>query len=264
MRITYRNRVIREYWQKRWEKIPVDEPQENPQTYPLKYAELTVKGRKGRILEAGCGGGRILRFYQDRGYSIVGMDYIRLPLAKLRACDAGLHLCCGDICATSFKSGSFRAILAFGLYHNLDLPAMKRALRETWRVLAPGGRLCASFRADNFHNWLIDRNAPTGGNGTSRQKGKIFHKINLSQNEVQRILEETGFSLEHSFFAGNMPILYKFRKFRAAGHKTFDESKGRREGYRLNPMGNLIQQSLMRLVPGQVGNVIVAICRRPG
>ena len=55
MRKTYRNHKVKDYWEKRWENIPVDNAMENSDVYPLKYAKLTVRSNDGRILEAGCG-----------------------------------------------------------------------------------------------------------------------------------------------------------------------------------------------------------------
>jgi hypothetical protein len=62
MRITYRKQYVKEYWAKRWEGIPADVPMENAYVYPLKYAELTITSKDGRILEVGCGAGRILKY----------------------------------------------------------------------------------------------------------------------------------------------------------------------------------------------------------
>lgn len=39
MRITYRNRDVKEYWTARWEDIPADVPMTSLGVYPLKYAE---------------------------------------------------------------------------------------------------------------------------------------------------------------------------------------------------------------------------------
>ena len=51
MRITYRAQDTRAYWQQRWESILADEPIENTNVYPIKYAEMTINGKAGRILE---------------------------------------------------------------------------------------------------------------------------------------------------------------------------------------------------------------------
>jgi len=42
LRVTYRNANNKDYWTKRWADIPADNPMENLNVYPLKYAEMTV------------------------------------------------------------------------------------------------------------------------------------------------------------------------------------------------------------------------------
>jgi len=60
-----------------------------------------------------------------------------------------------------------------------------------------------------------------------------------------------------------MPILYKFRLFRASSHKRFDENKARAEGYRLSFIGEFLQNSLMRFFPDQFCNIYVLIAHKP-
>ena len=78
MRITYRSHDVKNYWADRWANIPADSAMTNEDVYPLKYALQTVKHKNGHILEAGCGAGRILRYFHDRGYDIhvaQGVDF---------------------------------------------------------------------------------------------------------------------------------------------------------------------------------------------
>ena len=49
MRITYRAHGVKEYWAARWDDIPVDAPMENSDVYPLKYSELAIKDKNGKI-----------------------------------------------------------------------------------------------------------------------------------------------------------------------------------------------------------------------
>lgn len=155
MRVTYRPLAVKDYWAKRWADIPADKPMENRSVYPLRYSELTIKRNDGPILEAGCGAGRILRYYHDRGYDIVGIDYIDVAVNKLREIDPTLKAEIGDVTNLNFKDGSFKYVLAFGLYHNLQHD-LDKAVAETWRVMQKGGRVCASFRADNVQTLLTD------------------------------------------------------------------------------------------------------------
>jgi SAM-dependent methyltransferase len=149
MRITYRNHNVKEYWTSRWDEIPADQPMENTDVYPLKYAEETIKDLNAKVLEAGCGAGRILRYYHNQGVNIIGIDFIEVAIDKLKEIDSSLKVEVGDITNLCFDDQSFKYILAFGLYHNLEF-GLDQSIKETHRVLENGGSVCASFRADIF------------------------------------------------------------------------------------------------------------------
>lgn len=262
MRITFRSANNKDYWTKRWDDIPADAPMENLDVYPLKYAQMTVKDKAGKILEAGCGAGRILRYYHDRGYDIIGIDFIDVAISKLKEIDPTLQAEVGDITHLKIADQSFKYVLAFGLYHNLQ-DGLDKAIWETYRVLEKGGLVCASFRADNIQtkltDYLADRKAKKrGGESMTRS----FHKMNLTRNEYEQIFTRAGFIIDFIGPVENMPILYKFAIFRSSGHKEFDENKARMEGYRLSWFGQRLQNSLMRLFPDQFCNIYVLIAHK--
>lgn len=263
MRITYRSATNKDYWTDRWASIEADSASENPDGYPLKYAELTAGAEPGRILEAGCGAGRVLRYYHERGRDIVGMDFIQVAVDKLKKADPTLNVVVGDITALQFEDASFRHVLAFGLYHNLE-HGLDAAIAETCRVLEPGGTVCASFRADNIQtrltDWLARARAAKRPQGTA---DRHFHKMNLTRAEFVEAFRRGGFRVEQVFRVENMPIFYKFALFRAPTHKVFDENMARKEGYRLSWLGQLLQSTLMRLMPDQFCNIYVLTARKP-
>jgi SAM-dependent methyltransferase len=73
------------------------------------YKDKTVK-----ILEAGCGAGRILRYYHDRGYDIIGIDLIAVAISKLKEIDPTIQAEVSDITSLRFADQSFKYVLAFG------------------------------------------------------------------------------------------------------------------------------------------------------
>ena len=83
------------------------------------------------------------------------MDFIEVAIEKLKEIDSTLKVEVGDITALRFGSKSFKYILAFGLYHNLE-HGLDQAIEETYRILEDGGSVCASFRADNIQTKLTD------------------------------------------------------------------------------------------------------------
>ena len=262
MRVTYRSENVKEYWAARWGDIPADVPMDNAHVYPLKYSEMTVRGKDGRILEAGCGAGRILRYYHQHGYDIVGMDYIDVAINKLKAIDSTLQAEIGDITALHYADQSFKYVLAFGLYHNLEHD-LDKAVSETYRVLENGGAVCASFRADNIQtrvtDWLAERKSKKAGKATNQN---AFHKMNLSKGEFAHMFIRAGFKIEFIGPVENMPFLYKFKAFRARSHKRFDENRARAEGYRLSWLGRTLQNLMMRMMPDQFCNIYVLIARK--
>jgi ubiquinone/menaquinone biosynthesis C-methylase UbiE len=263
MRITYRWSDNAEYWKKRWDDIPADHPMENPEVYPLKYAQLTVQSKDGKILEAGCGAGRVLRYYADKRYNIIGIDFIKGAVEKLKEKDPGLQVEVGDISSLRFEDQSFKYVLAFGLYHNLE-HNLYEAIQETFRVLQPGGKVCASHRADNIQtlltDWLYERSARKKGIQAPPDK---FHKRNLKEKEFVELFTKSGFQVEEVYPVENMPFFYKFFFFRDKKHKVFNENLGRREGYKLSPFGQAIQRTLIHFFPKQFCNIFVLIARKP-
>ena len=263
MRITYRKNNIKDYWTSRWDDIPADVPMENTVVYPLKFAEMTIKGQSGKILEAGCGAGRILRYYHNKGMDIVGIDFIDIAIEKLQIVDESLNVEVGDITNLQFDDECFRYILSFGLYHNLE-KGLDLAIQETYRVLETGGSVCASFRADNIQTRLTDWLTTKRSNKKIQEgadRGE-FHKMNFTRSEFENSFRKVGFDIIYTAPVENMPLLYKFSIFRGVGHKLFDENKARSEGYRLSWFGQKLQNFLMRFFSDQFCNIYVLIASK--
>ncbi len=261
MRKTFRRMNNKTYWEKRWGDIPADQPMNNCDVYPLKFAQQLIRDRDAKVLEAGCGAGRILRHYHNQGIDIVGIDFVKVAIDKLKEIDSSLKVKVGDITNLPFDDQSFKYILAFGLYHNLET-GLDKAIQETHRVLEIGGSVCASFRADNIQtkltDWLMERRA----RNNTGVGGDIFHKMNLTRIELEQCFQKAGFIVDSTVPVENMPIFFKFSCFQARSRKTFDENIARAEGYNLSWLGQRLQNILMRLFPDQFCNVYVLIAHK--
>jgi SAM-dependent methyltransferase len=262
MRISYRaHGGALDYWQRRWDGVEVDSGAINLTRYPGLYAERVIKaprpdGPGGLVLEAGCGAGRVLRHYHERGTEIIGLDFIASVLAAIRREDATIPLAAGDITKLSFPDQTFSAVLAFGLYHGLE-NGLEEAMADTRRVLKPGGLFCASMRLDNFQNRMTDRMAVASTpDGAMR-----FHKLNLTTAEFKALVTGAGFKVETVDYVENMSFLYKYPALRHASQRVFRESEARGAGYRFNLVGNILQRTAMALAPGQMANLAVITAR---
>lgn len=266
MRKTFRKAPSKVYWENRWGSVALDGKESNPTTYPLKYAEFGIRQAGGgcKVLEIGCGAGRVLRYFHRKGIDISGIDYIEAIVARLKKLDDTLKVEVGDVVGLRFGDSEFDCVFSFGVYHNLEND-VSHALNETFRVLKDGGVLCASFRADNLQTRINDWLEQGRAVRTSKCRGaeQHFHKLNFSANEFRSALEEHGFDVVEMWPVTNMPILYKFRIFRCRQHKNFNEALGRKEGYRLNVVGRILQGTLMAVAPHQFCNINVCIAKKP-
>ncbi len=90
-----------------------------------------------RTLDLGCGEGRVGRALIALGHRVVGVDaspgMVELAAESQEAVVA-------DAAALPFKDGTFDLVTAFMSLMDMDDP--DAAIRETSRVLEPGGRLC--------------------------------------------------------------------------------------------------------------------------
>jgi SAM-dependent methyltransferase len=259
MRISYRTHGgALDYWQRRWDGVEVDSGAINLSRYPGLYAERVIKAQRpdGPVLEAGCGAGRVVRHYHERGTEIIGLDFIASVLAAIRRQDATISLVAGDITKLSFPDETFSAVLAFGLYHGLE-NGLEEAMADTRRVLRTGGLLCASMRLDNFQNRMTDRMAESNAISAER----AFHKLNLTTAEFKTLVTGSGFEVESIDYVENMSFLYKYPALRHASQRVFSETEARGAGYRFNVVGGALQRIAMALAPSRMANLAVITAR---
>jgi SAM-dependent methyltransferase len=99
--------------------------------------------RGARLLESGCGAGRWVRFLQDSGYRVTGLEYSAETVAMVRRVWPDLEIVQGDCERSPFREGSFDGVLSFGVVeHWIEGPS--GPLADLWRVLKPGGKAYVS------------------------------------------------------------------------------------------------------------------------
>ena len=162
-----------------------------------------------RTLDLGCGEGRVTRFLRSLGHRVAGADasptMVRLAVGHQHAAPAVL----ADAAALPFRDAAFDLVVAYMCLHDMDL--MPQALAEVARVLAPGGRLCASiphpinsagvFRGrDGDAPFLIEGSyldtAPADWVADSDGIRMTFHSEHRPLEAYSRALEAAGLLIE--------------------------------------------------------------------
>jgi ubiquinone/menaquinone biosynthesis C-methylase UbiE len=159
---------------------------------------------KARILDLGCGFGRELLAFTQHGFDTYGIDASKelLKLAKKRAPKASIQL--ADLRdKLPFENDYFDGIWARNSLHHLNSVDIKKTLQEIKRVLNSNGILYAEFKE---------------GKGEAMTKEELaegkerFYNL-LSQNEVVKIIENSGFKIFKSYIYNWNERYNKKRKY---------------------------------------------------
>lgn len=113
----------------------------------------------GRVLEAGCGTGLILRALGPRA---VGADLSMGMLKKAR--ERGLCVVQARIDALPFRTDAFHAACSFKVLAHVE--PIREALREVARVVRPGGHVALEFynrRSLRYLAWRLRRGQVADG-----------------------------------------------------------------------------------------------------
>ena len=160
-----------------------------------KFTELVAKHapRPNRVLDLGCGFGKsalpIAQKWPTAKVEGIDLSEGCLRLAATEAEENkldNLSYSRADATDTGKKQGEYDLITSTMLLHELDTDAVKSAMREAWRVLAPGGHLVQlDFKARNpVEGFFLH------GHG---QRNNEPYMADFDQLDFKTYLEQLGF-----------------------------------------------------------------------
>jgi 2-polyprenyl-3-methyl-5-hydroxy-6-metoxy-1,4-benzoquinol methylase len=179
-------------------------------------------GRKGRVLDIGCGPGFLLREFRERGWQVLGTEFTEQAAAHAR--DAlRLPISIGDISDLMVEDGSFDAVVMWHVLEHMTDP--QSTVARVARLLRPGGIfLCAvpnfgsaeaHFARDKWFHLDVPR-----------------HLNHFTLSALRTLLSAHGFMVERtSFFS------FEYDYF------SFTQSTLNRTGLRHNLLYNLLRGS---------------------
>ena len=169
-------------------------------------------GRKGKILDLGCGSGR--NFLKIDGVELYGVDFSgkMLEFAKAKADSLGLdvELKKAEVFDTGFSDDFFDSVLFYAVLHCVDsAEKRKKTLEEIYRILKTGGEVFVSSwgrkqaRLKNnekecFVPWTL-------------KNGEKFERYTyiFDLKELEDLVKEVGFEIVKSWEDNNVCLVLK-------------------------------------------------------
>src|SRR5271157_208972 len=108
----------------------------------ISWLDTLNLGKDAKILEAGCGSGRLSNYVAKEGYNVFGMDFSFGMLSKANSISysdnkPNVAFLQGDVETLPLKDSSFDVIICLGVITYLK--SEDNMLREMERILKPGG-----------------------------------------------------------------------------------------------------------------------------
>ena len=100
-----------------------------------------LEGR--RVLDAGCGDGRLCYELQDGGAELVGVDYSEKAIAFARAFNPGAQFQLCDLLELPFEE-EFDVVTLVDVIEHMPPEQLPVVIKGLWRAMKPGARLLVS------------------------------------------------------------------------------------------------------------------------
>ena len=157
---------------------------------------LTHLPKAGLIVDAGCGVARWPIYLRQRGYRVFGLEWSHEACRIAKDTDPQLEVVRSDVRSTPLKDRSVDAVLSLGVVEH-DEAGPIAALRETHRILKPGGLLLLAVPYNNpLRRLLVNHLQSYVTRRRRRASWKLgFAEYRFSAREVRGFLEQCSFEV---------------------------------------------------------------------
>jgi SAM-dependent methyltransferase len=203
-----------DFWEDHWNELPLGDVArtcEHDPLFPL-FERVVVPDRL--FMDGGCGLGQWVKYFHDRGYKTLGVDFARQTVERLRQFDPSMDVREGDVRSLPISDGALHTYYSGGVVEHFEGGA-EEALHEARRVMATDGWfLCSVPDATWLRDRVLFRSATEARTVTlgdlavrrvsraskeAAPPGWSFFQYAYSQEEFRGLLARAGFVVEETF-----------------------------------------------------------------
>lgn len=219
--VVTRPKEVRAEWDDMWAVNSLDAELRSLETYPELPAFILKHIKPGqRVLEAGCGLGRLVAYLAGRGTAIDAVDYSQEALRGLKGRLPGSRVASADVRALPYADSTFDVCLSLGVLEHIE-EGPQSGLAEAWRVLKPEGVLiitgpCYEINGYRRYRSILQRVRSTPSrwrHGRSSNGGRPpgeFFEYHFSVREMKRHLQDARFSVVETGYYGTNAGLWSY------------------------------------------------------
>jgi len=137
-----------------------------------------------RILDLGCGNGRAVKYFVDKGFKGTGVDISNKMLKLARENVKGAKFHKKDFTKLDFENNSFDAIISFFAFNHIEKNKFRDIISKCRRILKKEGFLLLGLVEGEFEDYF---------KGFYGQKMKLYGK-QYTERELKEVLEP-GFKI---------------------------------------------------------------------
>ena len=204
----------------------------------LDYVEKYLEDVGGWILEGGCGMGGYVYCLDSAGYNVIGIDYAKKMVDKIKLSYSDLRIECQDVRGTLFEDNYFSIYFSFGVIEHF-YEGYDSILKEAFRILKDGGYWVVSFpqisllrRAKIYFKGYEEYSVCGLDDRGVRER---FYQFALNSDRVMRDIEGFGFELvDRSKYDGIKGFKDEVSILKSFLQSIYDGKRGLRYRYLLD------------------------------
>jgi len=122
-----------------------------------KFLKEFATTKKGKLLDVGCGDGTNAKYFHDKGFYVVGIDYSQKVIEIAQKKHPKIKFLVRD--ATELIGlGVFDVITSLNLIHHLTPVKIKKHMRQVNKILSPKGTyLMLCFSGNGYEKGELER-----------------------------------------------------------------------------------------------------------